>query len=1248
MLTYRTGAAGVPSAARNMGEHLLQQTLPPKMAAMAEYYEQGAPPPTASDAAAGRYGHRATGKKMSGADLDELVKEEVERLRDSAGGEASSDAEALAYCAMGALLAATLVERREALASLARLGIVADRGRLDSATGEAAKLPDYSSALATPRRDMDPMLAAALGIDPARTLSPGEVAFLLNGQRADGQDIGGKEKQTATLALRTVLGLARNRLPSPQEVQNVLAGRKADGTALPSDQAGRAIRRYQAAFGADHWELTPAEREHLLEGRGADGRTLTVRQYQKRLDTAKSRIGYIDLTFSAPKSVSVAWAFAPTDAERAIIRQAHRDAIDSTMEEVERLIGRARKGHSGRNGWDPGAIAWVSFDHYAARPTVEVIRNAPDGEAYTELYTLRAGGARVAGDMQLHTHNAVFNVVRTQDGRIGGLDLGQLDGRIKEWGALYQAFLATNLRRHGIGVGLDPRTEMARLMDVPESVTQEFSKRTSGGTAAARAYAASQGLDWDSLSAERKIGLLKSGVQDPRGAKGDDVSDMAAWRRTAERIGYKHRSVLRPDEIVPLLGEAARQEVAYTAAMPLLTKQFERRAVIDGSDVRTSAAKGFIASGIEAAAEVSHLTHGFRARGVLQNDEHTHLIWGDVRDLKGREKVAVTTALHEREERLLIERARSAADDLSAALSRKQIEAAVASFPEIDFASEQGMAQRRIIDHLGQSGRLGVAVGVAGSGKSTLLKPLVRAWLADGRSVHGIALAWRQSDELQDAGIPAADTRAVESLLRGLARGRLKLGAKAVVVIDEVGLLGTRQLNEILEARDAQGFQLIAIGDPKQMQAVEAGPVIDLLRRALGDSRIPELGTSVRQRSADERETVLMFRNGQTEDAIARKAADGTMRIVPGGYEEAVSAIVALWDSRRAENREREGYSITLSAPTNYDAHNISIAIRRRRRELGEVGEDHTVVRASDAGGMEARTFDLPLAIGDRVRLFRRTNAIVPGNPLGVGIGRNGSVLEVRDISKEGLTLRAASGTQGLVPWANLRDTKSEHIFLDYGEVLTTNTAQGSTVSEHIHAMPAGTKLVSAFGAYTSGSRHRERSFIVISDGAERAEVAARRPLGDRREIVVKDVIANVVRNLSRQPIKESSLALIERAKRLRRGSIRAFQASAEAAERRSGGGQPSMFTRRLRDARVREKLRESVPTWGGRLKERAAAVAAAAMTAANMVKDIVDAVALGRRRGHRFWQDVASGSAEQKTNAKAQHDPQPRQTRKL
>ena len=128
-------------------------------------------------------------------------------------------------------------------------------------------------------------------------------------------------------------------------------------------------------------------------------------------------------------------------------------------------------------------------------------------------------------------------------------------------------------------VDLDSQNEMARLSAVPESVVVQFSKRTNSGAEAARAYAESQGLVWDAMDPEHKIALLKSGVQDPRAAKSDDVSDMAAWRMMAQAIGYNHRSVLRPDEILPAMSREQRLETAYQSALPLLGKQFDQRAV---------------------------------------------------------------------------------------------------------------------------------------------------------------------------------------------------------------------------------------------------------------------------------------------------------------------------------------------------------------------------------------------------------------------------------------------------------------------------------------------------------------------------------------------------------------------------------------------------------------------------------------------------------------------------------------------
>jgi hypothetical protein len=1013
---------------------------------------------------------------------------------------------------------------------------------------------DHAVTVAEPRRDMDPRLAALLGIDPNRAPDVTAIAQLLAGNRTDGQPIQGKQVQRASESLATLLGLEADALPSAEQIAHILDGQRADGAALPGARAAAIRARFLALYGFHaKREPTEAERDHLLAGQRADGSTPGRAALLEGLSATRARIGYVDLCWSADKSVSLAWAFAPTEAERAIIAQAHRDAVDAAMRHVESELGRARKGKAGREGYEPGQIGWIRFDHYASRPTVEVPRqDAATGEAYTELVTLK-----VAGDPQLHSHVAVPNVVLTGSGRVGGLDLQRLEGRVHEWGALYQAHLATNLRRHGIDVALDTDTGAARITAIPERVRTTFSKRTLSGTDAARAYAADQGLEWDRLDAEQRIGLAKRGVQgNPRQAKQDDRSDWIAWRKEAATLGWQHRSVLGAAP-VPLPAREARLEQAYTAALGLLDRDLQRRAVADASVARVAAARGLIASGVESAAEIDDVVRAFAARGVRQDGQAVGLIWGQTADAQGRERVKLTTTLHVERETEFLSLAQAAAADKSGALSDRAITAAVARSGQ-DFAeSAHGRTQRELIDRLGQGGRLAVAIGVAGSGKSTVLAPLVDAWRREGRRVYGAALAWRQSDDLAGAGIPEADRAAFSVFLDRVARGQVRLDRNSVVVVDELGQLGTRQLLGLLRVQAASGCQVVAVGDPKQCQSIEAGPVIELLRRALGAEAVPELLSTVRQQSARERETSLMFREGRAAEALALKRDDGTAQLVPGGYREAVEHVANLWAARRAANAQDPDYTLTVSAPSNADARAIGAAIREHRRAAGELGPDQVMLDACDQLGS---TYALPLAVGDRVRLFARTNAAYADHGRGI-IGNNGSVLEVRDISAGGVVLRNARGREGLVKWDTLREPNvgrepaSGRIRLSYGDVLTIDATQGLTSTEHIQAMPAGTQAVTAFKAYTAASRHRRASYLVASDGAERREITSRRPLGDLRPIREADVWANMARNLERQPETPAALDLLDRAHRLQRSAARALQAGLQPAEQREAEG---------------------------------------------------------------------------------------------
>src|SRR6185312_7394728 len=311
-------------------------------------------------------------------------------------------------------------------------------------------------------------------------------------------------------------------------------------------------------------------------------------------------------------------------------------------------------------------------------------------------------------------------------------------------------------------------------------------------------------------------------------------------------------------------------------------------------------------------------------------------------------------------------------------------------------------------------------------------------------------------------------------------------GRSLVVCIDEIGQISTHQLLALLRAQSRYGFQIVALGDPKQCQAVEAGAVIDLLERALPGT-VPQMLTTIRQLTERERQISHLFREGAADEALAMKRQDGTAQLVPGPYDEVVQHVAALWAARTQANAADPDYRLTVFAPSNADARAISSAIREVRRARGEIGPDVTTLDAIDQYGQR---YDMPVAIGDRIRLFSRLHASLEGGGHG-HFGTNGAVVEVLAVDDAGMKLRDARGKIGIVSWAALRDRQhgTQRYSMAAGDVLTIDAGQGLTSTEHIDAMAAGTRNVTGFKAYVSESRHRRTSYMVVGESAERAEV---------------------------------------------------------------------------------------------------------------------------------------------------------------
>ena len=231
------------------------------------------------------------------------------------------------------------------------------------------------------------------------------------------------------------------------------------------------------------------------------------------------------------------------------------------------------------------------------------------------------------------------------------------------------------------------------------------------------------------------------------------------------------------------------------------------------------------------------------------------------------------------------------------------------------------------------------------------------------------------------------------------------------------------------------------------------------------------------------------------------------------------------------------------------------------------------------------------------MRLFANTSGSLRGRR--VTLGRNGSVVNVLHVDRDGIMLRNAHGTEGKVAWTTLADRETGRIKLTYGDALTISSSQGVTASEHIDAMPSGTKAVNAFAAYVAESRHRRASYQVTSDGAERQEIVSRRPLGDPRPITPQDVVTNMARNLSRQPEKASALAFMEAAGERIRAGARGLQGGLRPAEERERAG---LACNTLHRTFARNRLR---------------AAAAQLHELVHRIKPAIEASAT-RREGHR------------------------------
>ena len=948
------------------------------------------------------------------------------------------------------------------------------------------------------------------------------------------------------------------------------------------------------------------ELDRLFEGRRGDNGEAWSKHDRK--------ISAYDFTASPHKSVSLAAEFAPTAAEQAAIWHALDRANDATMRYIAREIGWARKGAGGEDGADPGAVGWVSFRHHVARPTLPV-QDGPGGATFL-------ADATVDGDPHAHIHNALFNMVATDSGRIGSLDTQRLHARVHEFGAYFQARLADNLRALGVEVGYNADEQAVVVTSVPKAANDAFSKSTRQVLGNARSFAKEQGLDWDTLSAEQKIDILSEAGVASRLAKHGGKTDREIWQLQADAIGWSHSSVMGQIEHATL-SDDERFDRAYAFAARHLEREFRTLAVIEHEKVRTYAARGLIGVGIGGGiGDIDQVVERIERRGIRMNGEHAALVVGLFDGA-----VHVTNTVQVRIEEDLARIARTQARDRSGALSARAIEAAITrSGLDGSLDPEHWAGQRAAIYAMGQGGRLTLLTGVAGAGKTTLLQPLVDAWKMDtrfdkgGRDVLGTAVAWKQADALRDAGID--QVMAMTPLLDAIAKGDIAVSRNTVLVIDEVSQVAPRQMLALLRLQAETGMTIKALGDREQAQSIEAGDTIEILRRSLPKSALPELLTTVRQDRERDRTIANLFREGKAEEALALKRQDGTAFLAGGDQDQVIRQIADLYIERRDHLRAAGSKrGVTISTLTNEDAADISRIVRVRLQERGEISRTERQYQAQDANG---RTYDMPIAVGDTLRLFRRTHARF-SNLFGV-IGNNGNIVTVTGVSDSGLTLRSQKGREGEVEWRRLSDPKSGRLLVGFGHTLTVDSAQGITSGEHINALPRGSAGISSFKGYVAESRATGVTWTVVSEAAVHEAEKRSRALGDATPVTTENLWARIGRDMSTKPYKALATDLVRASRHDRDAAISRFVERSHRMEMVEKEGRGDAVRRWFQTVAMREQLARFVPALTEAVRRntlnlgKAAAGANAHLTsmkadAEGAAKRLDDAMEAARRR---------------------------------
>jgi conjugative relaxase-like TrwC/TraI family protein len=596
------------------------------------------------------------------------------------------------------------------------------------------------------------------------------------------------------------------------------------------------------------------------------------------------KIAAIDLTFSAPKSISVLFAVAPVEVSAALIA-CHEEAVRAALGYLEETSVMVRRGHAGAQVEPGGGFVAAAYRHRMSR----------------------------ALDPQLHTHVVAANLTRGPDGRYTALHAAPLYRAAKTAGYLYQSHLRSAVReRLGLEWG-EVRKGAAELKELPVDVLRTFSQRRAQVEAAiaakelevGRPLTRAERSTWGAIATRdrKQYGIeTHTWIEEITARASEHGLDRDLIGQITERgVERLERGELAGDGELELAGgPVGEAELGGLLAGPVgLT---ERANTFDEASVL----RAFAAASPQGARfeTVQLLAGRFAAREDVLVTDRGNLT---TRDLVDTEQVLIDVAIQRAGER-----------------TAQVVLATVARSLTVD----QTAAVRAVA---GSGNGVDVIEALAGTGKTYTAGALREVYEASGYTVVGVAPTGRAVRELSEkAGIRA---RTLDSQLLSIDGGWV-LPERCVVIFDEAAMASTRQSARLLEHAAERGAKVIAIGDPGQLPSVQAGGWMRAIGERIGAVRLTEV---MRQRDPAERRALAALHDGIPQRWLGWAREIGRVEVLADG--EALERAVREWAAGVGEHGVGR---VVMIARENETRRALNDLAREHQRDTGLLGAEGT------------------------------------------------------------------------------------------------------------------------------------------------------------------------------------------------------------------------------------------------------------------------------------------------------------------